>query len=188
MRTNKKMFLIVFIILTTMLACTIFIGGPDYPNNRIPISTEAVGDLQTSIAHSLSEGENTGIVSLEVTEEQITSYLFMKLLLQPDPFLTDPQVYLRDGQIQVFGTAHQGYFQATGAIIMSAKVDNDGKMIIDIVSADFGSISLPAGLADLVASIVDEAFTGSLGPVATGIRLTDISIVDGVMTIVGTIK
>jgi hypothetical protein len=176
------------VVLFSMLACTIFIGGPDYPGRTIPVSTEAVGDLRANIEQAITAGAVSGTVSITITEPQLTSYLAMKLQLKPDPLLTNPQVYLQDGQIQIFGTIKQGYFQANAAITMTAGVDDTGQLSIKLSSADFGPLPVPAGLLDGITALLEEAFTGSIGPVATGIRLTDITIADGEMVIVGFLK
>jgi uncharacterized protein YpmS len=175
-------------VLLTMAACTLFIGGPAYPERSIPVSTEAVGDLQQSIAEAIAAGAITGEMTITITEAQLTSYLAMKLQQQTDPLLTDPQVYLQDGQIQVYGRARKGNFEATALIVLTAGVDENGELKIELVSADFGPLPVPAGLLDIITAMIDEAFTGSIGPVATGIRLTNVAIADGEMTITGQIK
>jgi hypothetical protein len=175
-------------VLLAMMACTVFIGGPDYPGRTIPVSTEAVGDLQQSIAEAIAAGAVTGQATITITEPQLTSYLAMKLQQQADPLLTDPQVYLQDEQIQIYGRAEKGNFEATALIILTAGVDENGELKIELTSADFGPLPVPDGLLDAITAMMDEAFTGSVGPVATGIRLTSVTVADGVMTITGQIK
>jgi uncharacterized protein YpmS len=174
--------------LATMLACTFFIGGPDYPDRTIPVSTEAVGDLQTSIQQAIAIGAVSGQVTVTITEAQLTSYLAMKLGQQSDPLLSNPQVYLQDGQIQLYGTAKQGYFQATAAIILTAGIDETGQLTIELTSADFGPMPVPDGLLSIITAMVEEAFTGAVGPAATGIRLTSITVANGLMIVTGQIK
>jgi len=59
---------------------------------------------------------------------------------------------------------------------------------MQIVSADFGPVPAPEGINNAVSAIIDEAFTGSFGPVAVGFRLETITIADGIMTLTGRIK
>ncbi len=169
-------------------ACTIFVGGPDYPATPIPVSTDAVGSLNDEIATAEAGAASSGTITLTINESQITSILATNLDQQTDPFITNPQVYLRDGTIQVYGKAVQGNLQANVRIVLSASVDADGKPAISVTSADFGPLPAPSGLNDAISSLVDEAFTGALGPAATGFRLESISIADGVMTLTGRIK
>ena len=67
-------------------------------------------------------------------------------------------------------------------------VDADGQPLIEITSADFGPFPAPEGLKDAITAMVREAYTGSLGPVATGLRIETISIANGVMTVTGRVR
>ena len=110
-------------------------------------------------------------MTLLISEAQLTSYLAGKLQIQAQPLFTDPQVYLQDGQIQIYGTAQQGYFQATIEIVVTAGVDDQGQLKIELTSADFGPLPIPAGLKDAVTAAIQEAYTGAIGPSAVGFRL-----------------
>jgi hypothetical protein len=194
---KKKQPLLLFLITLVLasLACTVFVGGPDY-SDRVPIavSTEAADGLKEEIKRAFEAGATTGEVTINITETQITSVLALRLQtdqnLQQDkkPLITDPQVYLRDGQMQIFGKTQQGMFAANIGIIVSVGVDENGKPKIEIVSADFGPLPAPEGLNAAISAMIDEAYTGSVGPVATGLRVQTISIVDGIMTITGRIR
>lgn len=187
---KKRIALPVFllILVLTSLACTIFVGGPEYPANPIPFSVEAVESLRLQIEQAMIAGAQTGVVTLQINESQLTSYLILKLQERGNPPFTDPQVLLRDGQIQVLGKIQRGIFAANMAIILSATVDENGQQKIEVTSADFGPFPAPQGLNSAISSVIDEAFTGSLGPVATGFRLETITIADGIMTVTGRIK
>src|SRR5919106_1057177 len=140
-RIGLPLFLLSLVL--TSLACTIFVGGPDYS-------------------------------SLQQSDKK--------------PFMTDPQVYLRDGQMQIYGKTQQGIFAANIGIVVSVGVDPNGQPLIEMTSADFGPFPAPEGLKDTISAMIREAYTGSLGPVATGLRIETISIADGVMTITGRIR
>jgi hypothetical protein len=177
-----------FFLFLAILACTINIGGPAYPDQHIPISTDAAGELQSAMQTAVTSGGASGHETLVVTEPQLTSYLSARLMNQAQPLFTEPQVYLQNGQIQVYGTAQQGYFQANIEIIVTASVDAQGQPKIELTSADFGPLPVPTGLNDIVSAAIQEAFTGVIGPVATGYRLESITVANGTMTIVGRTK
>jgi hypothetical protein len=178
------------------LACTIFVGGPDYPKTPVPVSTEAVGSLDDQFHAAETAAADSGTLTLNINESQITSLIASKLDEQTNPstgsgqapFITDPQVYLRDGQIQIYGKAAQGNLQANVRIILSATLDDNGKPVISVVSADFGPLPVAEGLNDAISKMVDEAFTGAIGPAAIGFRLESLTIADGVMTLTGRVK
>jgi hypothetical protein len=188
MDSKKSIPLAIFVFVLAVLACTINIGGPDYPDRKIPVSTQAVGDLETNIQTAVALGANTGQITFLITEAQMTSYIYYKLQGQSKPFIVDPQVYLQDDQIQIFGTAEQGYFTATVSIIITPSINEGGQLQITVTSVDFGPLPVPDGLKDLITSMISEAYTGSLGPVATGFRLEGLVVANGAMLLAGRIK
>lgn len=196
MRRTRHIFTIFLLtLILTSLACTIFVGGPDYSSlPTIPVSTEITQSIQDEVARAFEEGMTTGTVTMNFNEAQLTSYIASRLQNDPNmqqdskPLITDPQVYLRDGQMQIYGKTQQGMFAANIGIIVSVGVDETGQPEIEIVSADFGPMPAPEGLKDAISAVVREAYTGSLGPVATGLRIDTITIADGIMTISGRIR
>jgi len=178
------------------LACTVFVGGPDYSSlPPIPVSTEAIESIQAELQRAIEAGAQTGVITINLTEPQITSYLAARLQTDPSlqqtdkkPLITEPQVYLRDGQMQIYGKTQQGMFAANIGIIVSMGVDANGQPQIEVVSADFGPFPAPEGLKDAITAMVKEAYTGSLGPVATGLRIESVTTANGIMTLTGRIR
>ena len=183
-------------LVLTSLACVVFVGGPDYSNlPPIPVSAEAAASIKDEIKRAVEAAADTGVITVNLTEPQITSYLAARLQTDPSlqqsdkkPLITDPQVYLRDGQMQIYGKTQQGMFTANIGILVNMGVDANGQPEIDVASADFGPFPAPKGLKDAITAMVKEAYTGSLGPVATGLRIESISIANGVMTVTGRIR
>lgn len=193
---SKKQFALpvfLFVLVLVSLACTIFVGGPDYSSlPPIPVSTEAADSIKDELKRAVEAGAQTGVVTINLTEPQITSYLAARMQTDPGlqqedkkPLITDPQVYLRDGQMQIYGKTQQGIMTANIGIIVQVGVDANGQPLIEITSADFGPFDAPEELKSAITAMVKEAYTGSLGPVATGLRIESISIANGVMTITG---
>lgn len=186
-------FLIALIL--TSLACTINVGGPDYSDlEPIPISASEAETLREQVKKAFEEGATTGVVTLTITEAQITSVLAQRLQSDPNlqteqkPIISNPQAYLRDGQMKIYGKTQQGMFTANIGIIINIGVDELGKPKIEIASADFGPFPAPAGIKEAITAMISEAYTGSIGPAATGMRIETIIIADGIMTITGRIK
>lgn len=187
MNQNRILLFVLSLVLTT-LACTMFVGGPEYPEGAIPVSAEAVESMRTQIQAAALAGAESGTVTLQFTEEQITSYIAFRLAAQSSPALQNPQVYLRDGQMQIYGTVERGYFVANVLTVLNVSVDEQGQPRIEIASVDLGPLPAPEGLKQSLTTLITEAYTGSLGPVATGFRLETISIADGLMTVTGRIR
>jgi hypothetical protein len=196
MKKIRGLILFLTIFVLTSLACTIFVGGPDYSSlPTIPVSGEAAESIKEELRRAIEAGAQTGVVTVNLTEPQVTSYLATRLqsdpnLQQPDkkPLITEPQVYLRDGQMQIYGKTQQGMFAANIGIIVNLGVDANGQPQIDVVSADFGPLPAPEGLKDTITAMVREAYMGSLGPVATGLRIETISVANGIMTVTGRVR
>ncbi len=187
-KTSSFTFFISSLVLAT-LACSIFVGGPDYPAQTVPVSADEVQNMQSQLEQALATGAESGIVNAQITESQLTSYIALKLQAQVDPPFTDPQILLRNGQMLMYGKIKQGMFNANILITMNVGIDpTTGLPKIEIASADFGPFPAPEGMNTAISAVIDEAFTGSLGPVALGFRLESIAIADGVMTLTGRIK
>jgi hypothetical protein len=187
--------LFLLVLILASLACTVNVGGPDYSDRpTIPVSVEVAQSLREEIRRAFEAGLVSGQVTINITEPQITSVLAQRLQsdqnLQQDenPLIADPQVYLRDGQMQIFGKTRQGIFTANIGIIVAVGVDEFGQPKIEIVSADFGPLPAPEGINNAISALIQEAYTGSIGPVATGLRIETISIGNGIMTISGRIR
>ncbi len=182
-------------LLAASLACTVFVGGPDYSNLApIPVSQTDAQTLKDQVQQALQAGAATGVVTFNITEAQITSIVAERLQSDPSlqndqaPLITDPQVYLRDGQMKIYGKTQRGMLAANIGIIINIGVDELGQPKIEIASADFGPFPAPDGIKESLTALIDEAYTGSLGPAATGLRIETITIADGVMTLTGRIK
>jgi len=195
MKKRQPLLLFFTILMLSSLACTVFVGGPDYSDRApIAVSNDAAESLKEEIKRAFEAGVSTGEVTINITETQITSVLALRLQTDPNmqqdqkPLITDPQVYLRDGQMQIFGKTQQGMFAANIGIIVSVGVDENGKPKIDVVSADFGPLPAPEGINTAISAMIQEAYTGPVGPVATGLRIQSITIANGIMTITGRIR
>jgi hypothetical protein len=182
---TKNILLAVTALLAAALACTVNVGGPGYPTPAIPISTEAVAGLQSNIQTAVAAGTETGQVTLVFTEPELTSYLYYYFEAQATPLISNPQVYLQEGEMRIHGTAVQGNFEAYIYIVLTAGVDEQGQIQLQITTADFGPMPVPVELKDALTAIVKEAYTGALGPAATGFRLETVVIANGTMTLTG---
>lgn len=186
---NFKPYLFVAVLVLATLACTVSAGGPDYPAQTVPVTTDDAQSLREQIEQALIAGAETGIVSLQITESQLTSFIADRMAQQTNPPFTDPQILLRNGQMQMYGKVTQGWFTANMLITMNVGVDEaTGQPKIEVASADFGPLPAPEGLNAAITALISEAFTGSLGPVAVGFRLESITIADGIMTLTGRIR
>jgi uncharacterized protein YpmS len=189
MKTRKTQLLFPVLILALMpLACTVFVGGPAYPTNPIEVSTEAAGNFAQQLQVAKTAAAQNGMLTITINETQITSLLASNLESQTDSFIQNPQVYLRNGEIQVYGRVTQGNMQANVRVVLTATLNPEGQQVIQVKSSDFGPFPVPAELNNSLSVFLDQAFSGAIGPAVTGLRLEAINIADGVITLTGRVK
>ncbi|MDW8325565.1 MAG: LmeA family phospholipid-binding protein [Anaerolineales bacterium] len=172
-------------LLLTGLACGLSVGGPTPPASPIPVSTESVGELQDNLLKAATNVPASGEVSLTVTEQQLTSIVALRLQEQQSLPLRDPQVFLRDGKIQLFGVAEAGGLRANALIVISAGLTPEGGVVFKAEEANFGPIPVPEDLLEQVSTTVNEAFKSNFSSKARGLRITAISIQDGRLSLTG---
>lgn len=183
-----SLFFALLSLILSSLACSMNVGGPSYPETNIPVSQQAVENMKEQFAAAFEAGATGSPIILTITETQLTSLLAIKLNSQEKPLFNEPQVLLRDNKMTVYGKVKQGYFWATVKIVVAVGVDEQGQPDIQIQSADFGPFPAPKSLANLFSAMIKEAYTGAVGPVATGFRIEKIAIQNGFMVMSGKVK
>ncbi|NIS81526.1 MAG: hypothetical protein GTO14_15290 [Anaerolineales bacterium] len=187
--TNRNSIAIVAIfVLLSILACQFDLGGPAPPGEPISTQPEAAQTLIQMWQAAIIDAATTGRVLVLLNETQLTSLLAQRMEANENPALLEPQVFLRHDAIQIYGITERGAFKASILLGITPVIDAEGELTLDLTIADFGPIPAPSALKDTVSAILTEAFTGTIGPLATGIRLTTIAISDGEMAIVGELR
>ncbi len=185
--SRMRWFLGIVLLLLT-LACTIFLGGPAYPTQTVPVSTAAVQTLQAQVATATFAASQGGRLTLQLTQEQLTSLLVARFQGRADIPIQEPLILLHPDVIEFYGKVHQGNFVSNVKLVLAVTVSADGKPQFRITEAYLGPLPFPQALRDTVATMLNEAYLGAIGPVATGFRLESIVIGEGVMTITGRIR
>ena len=165
------------------VACQINVGGPEPPAEVIEASEISASELASNWESTLSL--DTGEVSLVITEQQLTSFLSERFARDEQPILKRPQVFLRNGEIRIYGTAGAGVFEAGALLSIQPTISSGGDVEFEITTAEFGPVPAPGALTTVLSELLTEAFTGTLGSMATGIRITSLAIADGQVAIVG---
>jgi len=176
-------FLLAASVVVAGLACQINVGGPEPPAEVIHASEASAIELADNWDSALSLDSLE--ISLAITEQQLTSFLTERFESDEEPILRNPQVFLRDGEIRIYGTASAGVFEAGALLSIQPKISSDGDVEFDIKTAEFGPVPAPSAMTSVLSELLTEAFTGTLGSMATGIRITSFVIADGQIAIVG---
>ena len=184
-KKHKLIILPVAALILAGLACNFQKDRPKPPDTPVPVTTEAVQSLQENIQAAATEMKSSGKVTLTVNESQATSLLALEAQSQDGPVLQDPQVLLRDGQVQVFGNVQQGDITAPLQLVLTVQVDAQGRPSFQVVSGYLGPLPLPETMLNEVSTQLDNALTSQIRSEAGNITLDSITITNGEMTIVG---
>jgi hypothetical protein len=172
----------------TTLACQIDVGGPARPGERIASDENQATQVAETWSQALSAAIETGEVTVLFDESQITGFVQSRMQTNDTPLLANPQIYLRDGQILVHGIFERGIFKASALLRIEPFIGSDGELSMRLIEATVGPIPAPDLLMESVSALLTEALTGSVGSLATGIRITSIAISNGEMAIVGQLR
>ena len=188
MKNKRKIFSFLTVLLLAALACNLNLGGPETPEETIKISEDEAKSLVEAWEDAFNTARETGVVSLSLTQDQMTSFLALSMSKQETALLTDPRVILRDGEMEIVGSYDTGTIKANVGIVMSVNVDELGQPRIEVISGNVGPLPVPPELLTGVSEVVNQSLTGQIGTMATGFTLETIDINDGSLSINGTLK
>jgi hypothetical protein len=187
---NRKIILLILFLMITLIstACKISLGGNEPTAEPIPVSVEAAESVQTIIDSAVITDEQTKSIAFTVTQEQVTSFAVQELANHPEANISNPQIYLQDGKIDVYAVYTQEYFDVNVHLVLTAEIDANNQLAIKIETADFGNVPAPESMLTTISSLLDDTITNSLLPATTGFRMESIYIADGMATISGTVS
>jgi hypothetical protein len=167
------------------LACTLpgRSAKPPASYAPIPVTTQAVGELRKNLEVAATQIATSGSTALVIDEAQLTSLLAIELKSQNQLNIQDPQVYLRDGQVQLFGNLQQGNVTVPLKIILTLSTDGKGQPQFQVVEATAGPLPVPKDLLDQFTTQFDQALARRLNPDNNPLFIDRIAIADGKMTI-----
>jgi hypothetical protein len=183
LKIPRRFLLVLLVLAFVSLACNL--GAPRTPAPPPPVSTEAVESLEKTLENAADAMQQSGEINLEIDEAQLTSLVAFQLEEHGDESIQDPQVYLRDGQIQLFGTVERQGISGTARVIMTAAVDAEGRPDLNIESASIGPLPIPEQIVSELESQLDQAFGEQIEALAPNTWIESIVIADGKMTITG---
>jgi hypothetical protein len=185
--TNRVVTLLVAVLtLFVITACQI--PGLSDPDDGPPVavSEESAASLEQKLADVAAAG---GPVSVTLTQEEVTSYLALKMpatIEQDGTTITNP---LQNPQV---------YFKADGTLVMRANITfegnsqlirvvakptvTNGALQVDITEGKIGPVPVPGPLLDQVEVALAEGLTAG----RDYSNLTNVAVAEGTITIDGT--
>lgn len=183
----QRYILLLTILTLSSLSCNLLnrITNTSSEPTPIPITNESANNLRkdlTTAAESLVAGDR---VTLVIDESEITSLIAMELAKQSDPIFYEPQIYLRDGEVQINGKVLQSGFMVPAQMNLILTTDVDGQPQINIQSAKVGPLELPNSMMEELEGQIDSVFIRNIRPMIKDVYVESILIADGLLTIIG---
>ena len=168
------------------LACgpSLGLGAPTPPASPIPVSSEAAGQVDGLWATAVA-GSTNGQVTVVMTEAQLTSYAALKLTDVANAPITEPQIFLRNGKLVLYGKIKANNITLPAALTLSVVPTASGSVSVTIDNADVGPLPLPSSLRATLADNINQAIDQNLGPANVAFKVTEIVIGDGKLTVTG---
>jgi len=188
MRINKYNFpgmLVILVCLSVGLACRFTTNVPEKPVETIAVSTQAVATLEDKVQETFDQATKGQTVELSLTEEEVTSLLAQKINEQGGNLITDPQVYLRDNKVQLFGNVQYGKLKVPIQVVLEPRVDTAGRASLDLISVNMGPISAPDSLVKTIQDQADQFLNDFLQGSGDSFIVESITVRDGLLTVRG---
>ncbi len=167
------------LIALTILACTAA-DSATLPGGQVEISSEAAQRVEAKLVEALTLNPNDQFI-LRFTDEEVTSYLALKLEETTEPPITDPQIRFTKGKIYVAGTlTNVGPMQMKAMIVAIPRVIDD-QLVIDVEDVYLGPITAPDTLLDSLSQTIDEALVEA----QLNLKITQVEVFESEIVIVG---
>jgi uncharacterized protein YpmS len=184
---NRKILIAVSTLIFASLACNLPGGdkSTQAPTETIPAVTEEIQKTEEPLQPTLPTTTPSSQFVLEMDESQMTSMVASQLQNQTDPAINNPQVRLRNGQIEFEANVNQSGLSLPLRLAVAVKVDDQGKPDYEITSANLGPLPLPESILEQFSNQLDLVLADQLKVDGKDLVLDEITIQDGLMTATG---
>lgn len=159
-------------------------GAPERPGDRIVTSDTAGVEAKVMLSNSLPQPGT--MTSVTITEQQLSSWLVMETKNNPDLPLSDIQVYLRNGKVQIWGLVN-GSENSTSALIVGELTIDAGKLpYFNIETMQVGQQAVPEVFVAQMEAWLNQSLHDQINKQAPGLALVSVKVTSGVITISGT--
>lgn len=158
-------------------------GAPERPGNEIMISPQAAAEAKTTLENALPQPGS--LSSITITEQQVTSWLAMELQKTPDLPLSDVQVFLRNGQVQIWGMVNGNENSTSVLIVGEIGIDGNQLPYIEITSMQIGTQTVPDILLGQMEAWLNQTLIENINEQMPGLRLMNVNVVNGLITVSG---
>ena len=157
-------------------------SAPHPPDRTIHISDEAAQRFEQKL-RTAWENQEDGHFRLQVTEEELTSYVNLKLHIPSQIPISEPRIWFSQGKIFVSGRISSPDVPISGqALIVLSAWAAEGRINTRIESASIGQVPVPQSFLDTLTELLEE----NLSQVQTNLRIEKLQLSEGEVLIVAT--
>ncbi len=158
-------------------------GAPERPGAEITPSDETAMEVKITLENSMPAPGSLSSISL--TERELTSWLAMEMKNNPDLPLSDVQVYMRDGKIQLWGMVTGSTDSTSALMVGNLVIRSNKKPSIEIKSMQIGTQVIPGALVSQMESWLNQMLLENIEKQAPGLELMNVNVSSGMLTISG---
>jgi uncharacterized protein YpmS len=189
MYINRKLLMLLsalLVLFVASIACNLpFSSDDDTPTlEPIPVSENAVQQLEQNLQNSLASVAGGETVTLIVDQIQLTSLLATQIQYDPESPLTDVQVYLLDDQAQFRAKLQQSGISIPVVMDLTLYTSDAGTIAYDVVEAKLGPLPMPDNILQQFTLGLDNALLSPESQLSE-IFIEDLAITPGQMTLTG---
>ena len=158
-------------------------GAPERPGDLIMTSDNVAMEAKSMFANSIPQPGS--LSSATITEQQITSWLAMEMKNSPDLPLSEIQVYLRGGQIQIWGMVNGSNGSTSALLNGTVGIDANAQPVFTLESVQIGQKIIPDILLSQAEAWLNELLAEKINSQIPGLQLMNINITNGLITVSG---
>ena len=158
-------------------------GAPERPGDEIITSDVKALEAKSVLSNSIPQPG--ALSSVTINEQQLTSWLTMEMRNSPDLPLSDVQVYLRGGKIQIWGMVN-GSTNSTSALLKGTiSIDSNAQPVFTLESMQIGRQTVPTILLLQAESWLNEMLAEKIKLEIPGLQLMNVNVINGLITVSG---
>lgn len=158
-------------------------GAPERPGAEIIASDQAGMEAMTAFQKAIPQPG--ALTSATISEQQITSWLALEMKNNPDLPLSNIQVYLRDGKIQVWGIVNGSTDSTSALIVGTVNIDGNQQPYFEIESMQIGQQVVPDVMLSQVESWLNQLIAEQINAQVPGLELMNVNVTNGLITVSG---
>lgn len=158
-------------------------GAPERPGSEIMVSEQLGVEAKSIIENALPQAGS--LTSITITEAQVTSWLATEMKNSPDLPLSDVQVFLRNGKVQIWGMVNGSADSTSALVVGEIKIDNSQQPYFVIESIQIGTQVVPDVLLGQMESWLNQMLIENINEQLPGLQMMNVNVVNGLITVSG---